>query len=143
MDGQTNVVLVPENQFWVLAIGMIVPLATYALNKLFPGWRKLPEWIKGLGQVIVTAVVGGLFSALVNDVKGADAIAQHCISAVIASLYAHNYLWKPANVNVKLGARPTPTQTPKTPEEAPEAAVVQPERLVPGVAPATTAREIA
>lgn len=34
-------------------------------------------------------------------------------TAVVAALFAHNILWKPANVNVKIGTRPSPTQTPK------------------------------
>jgi hypothetical protein len=143
MDPETDVVLLPENQFWVLVVGAIMPVATYLLNRI-PAYRKAPESFKGMVHTIVAAVAGGLFSVIANDVHGADNIAQQCFSAVVASLFAHNYLWKPANVNVKLGARPSPTQTPRTLDEAPAAAAEpSPAREVPGVAPAGAAREVA
>jgi hypothetical protein len=109
-DGQIDVFL-PEDQFWVLVIGAISPVVGYLQNKL---WPNAPEGFKAFIQALLAGVVGGAFSALANDVSGFDNVAQHCFSAIVAALFAHNILWKPANVNVKIGARPSPTQTPST-----------------------------
>ena len=106
---QTDVFL-PEDQFWVLVIGSIVPVFGYLQNKL---WPDMGESFKGIVQVALTAAVGALYTVVATDVTGFDEIAQQCFSAVVAALLAHNILWKPANVNVKVGARPSPTQTPK------------------------------
>jgi len=102
-------VFLPEDQFWVLLIGSIMPIFGYLQNKL---WADAPEPAKAVVQVVLTAVVGALYTVLATDVTGFGDIVQQCYSAVVAALFAHNILWKPANVNVRLGARPSPTQTP-------------------------------
>jgi hypothetical protein len=108
-------VFLPEDQFWVIAIGSIMPVVGYLQNRLWPG---VSEPVKAFIQALGAGLVGGLFSVIANDVSGFDNIAQQCFSAIIAAFFAHNILWKPANVNVRLGARPSPTQTPVTPVPA-------------------------
>ncbi len=128
----TTDVFLPEDQFWVLVIGAITPLGGYLQNLL---WPQAPEPIKAIVQAIFAGLVGGLFSVLANDVKGFDNIAQLCFSTIVAALFAHNILWKPANVNIRLGARPSPTQTPATPVVAPGRAEI-PGAGAPAVPPA-------
>jgi hypothetical protein len=99
----------PEDQFWVIVIGSLVPLVSYLQNKI---WPKAPEPVKAFVQAFMAGLVGGLFAVIANDVKGFDNIAQQCFSAIVAAFFAHGILWKPANVNVRIGARPSPSQTP-------------------------------
>jgi hypothetical protein len=111
-------VFLPEDQFWVILVGSIVPLATYFQNLW---WHDAPEWVKALFQAVVAGVAGGLYTVFLTDTKGFDNVAQQIVSAIIASFFAHNILWKPANVNVKIGARPSPSQTPANPAGLAEA----------------------
>ena len=105
----TTDVFLPEDQFWVIVIGSLVPLVSYLQNKI---WPKAPEPVKAFVQAFMAGLVGGLFAVIANDVKGFDNIAQQCFSAIVAAFFAHGILWKPANVNVRIGARPSPSQTP-------------------------------
>lgn len=91
-----------NHQFWVILIGSIVPLGGYVINRLGP-W--VSETVKGIVQVVLAAVVGALYAALDTNVFGLnEPTVQLVFSAVAAALMAHNFLWKPAKVNTKLGA---------------------------------------
>ena len=116
---QTDVFL-PEDQFWVLVVGAIVPVAGYFQNKV---WPNAPEPAKAIFQAVLAGVAGALFTVFINDVTAAGDVAQHVWSSIISALFAHNILWKPANVNIRIGARPSPTQTPVVtrPQDAPAA----------------------
>lgn len=94
--------LLGNTQLWVLLIGSLVPLVSYVLNRLAP-W--VDETVKAIVQIVVAAIASGLFAALDTEVFGWNApTLQLVLSGVVAALMAHNFLWKPAKVNVKLGA---------------------------------------
>lgn len=97
-----NTTLVLDNpQFAVLLIGSLVPLVGYVLNTYAP-W--VDEKVKGVVQVVVAAVAGGLYTALETKVFGFNSeTAQLVFSAVLAALSAHHLLWKPANISSALG----------------------------------------
>jgi hypothetical protein len=91
-----------NHQFWVILIGAIVPIGGYILNRLGP-W--VSESVKALVQVVLAAVAGALYVALDTNVFGFnEPTIQLVFSAVAAALLAHNFLWKPAKINEKLGA---------------------------------------
>lgn len=94
-----------NHQFWVLVIGSIVPLGGYLLNRVAP-W--VDETVKGIVQVILAALASALYAALDTNVFGwNNATFQLVVTGVVAALMAHNLLWRPAKVNVKLGATET------------------------------------
>jgi hypothetical protein len=112
MDDQ---LLISGDQFWVLLIGSIVPVGGYFINKVMP-WKT--ETTKAIVQVVLTSIAGVLFTWLATDVGSFTDFVQQAFSATVAGLFAHNILWKPANVNIKLGAIPTPTQSLSSEERA-------------------------
>lgn len=94
--------LLDNHQLWVMLIGGLTPLITYLINKVAP-WTT--ETVKGAIQVIMAAVTGALYTALDTNVFGWNSTtAQLVISAIVAALMAHNWLYKPAKINTKLGA---------------------------------------
>lgn len=94
--------LLDSPQMWVLLIGSIVPLGGYLLNRFAP-WTTEP--VKGLIQVVLAGVAGALYTALETDILGWNAgTVELVLTAIVAALFAHNLLWKPAKVNTKLGA---------------------------------------
>lgn len=98
-------VLLPVAQLVTLFIGFFVPLVSYVLNKKAP-W--VSEQIKGIVQVAVAAAAGALYTAVADPNFGFNGTtAQLVLSAVVASLFAHNMLWKPSKVNTALGATET------------------------------------
>lgn len=103
MNNTSTQLLFDENQLWVVIIGSIVPLGGYFINKVMP-WNS--ETIKGIVQVILAAIAGTLFTALATDIGSFTSFLQQAFSATVAGLFAHNILWKPANVNIKFGANP-------------------------------------
>lgn len=80
-----------------------MPLAGYVINKVMP-WRT--EQVKGIVQVILTAIGGVLYTVIFGDVKGAGDFVQQCFTAIVAGLFAHKTLWAPAGINLKFGASP-------------------------------------
>jgi hypothetical protein len=112
-------IVISDHEFYVLLIGSIVPLGGYLINAgselLLAGSRLgtlvKSQSFKGLMQVVLTAIAGYLYTALATDVHGFVNISQGAFSAVVAALFAHNILWRPANVNVRLGAKSSPNQT--------------------------------
>lgn len=105
--------LLGNTQVWVLLIGSLVPLVSYLLNRVAP-W--VDETVKAIVQVVVAAVAAGLFTALDTSVFGWNATTlQLVLSGVVAALAAHNWLWKPAKVNVKLGATENSASTAQPP----------------------------
>jgi hypothetical protein len=114
-------IVISNHEFYVLLIGSIVPLGGYLTNagsEWLLGGSRLgallkSQSFKGLVQVVLTAVAGYLYTALGTNVHGFAHISQGAFSAVVAALFAHNMLWRPANVNVRLGAKPSPNQTPE------------------------------
>jgi hypothetical protein len=94
--------LLENRQVVVLLIGSIVPLGGYVLNRLAP-WAS--ETVKGLIQVALAAVAAALYTALNTNVIGFNGdTLQLILTGVVGALFAHHLLWKPAKVNLKLGA---------------------------------------
>jgi di/tricarboxylate transporter len=91
----------PTDQVWTLIVGALVPLLTYALNYVGP-W--LDEKVKAIILVIVAAIAGGVTQAVVaGDVGFNNTTLQFVLTAVIAALGAHGWLWRPSGTNVALG----------------------------------------
>lgn len=91
-----------NHQLWVLLIGSLVPLVTYVLNRVGP-W--LSETVKAGVLVVVSAAAGAIYTALASPDFGWNVQTRELVlTAVIAALGAHGWLWKPAKVNTKLGA---------------------------------------
>jgi hypothetical protein len=119
--------VVSDHEFYVLLIGSIVPLGGYLSNASLEwllGGSKAGTLVKNQTfkagiQVVLTAIAGYLYTVLATDVHGFANISQGAFSAVVAALFAHNILWRPANVNVRLGAKPSPNQTPEPGVTAP------------------------
>jgi uncharacterized YccA/Bax inhibitor family protein len=107
--------LLTNQQLWVTLIGSIVPLGGYVINKFAP-W--ISESVKGVVQVVLAAVAGGLYTAIDTSVFGLNQTTVSLVfSAVVAALAAHNFLWKPAKINTLLGAREH--QVPAAPSPVP------------------------
>jgi hypothetical protein len=98
-----------SKQTWSLLIGSLVPLFSYVLNYVGP-WVSEP--VKAFVQVLVAAIAGGLYTALATTSFGWNsATLQMVLTAVIAALAAHGFLWKPSGISTKLGAG---SNSPKT-----------------------------
>ncbi len=107
MQSTSSQLLISENQLLVLLIGAIVPLGGYLINKVMP-WKT--ETTKAIVQVVLTSIAATLYTWLATDIGSFTSFLQQAFSATFAGLFAHNILWKPANVNIKFGANPTRTQ---------------------------------
>ncbi len=107
MNDAPSQLLITGDQLWVLIIGSIVPLGGYYLNKVMP-WKT--ETSKAIVQIVLTSIAATLYTAVATDIGSFTSFVEQTFSAIIAGLFAHNILWKPANVNIKFGANPTPTQ---------------------------------
>lgn len=98
---ETSKLLVSQDQLWVLVIGSIVPLVGYVLNYLGP-W--VDEKIKAVVQVLVAAVAAALYTALETNVLGLNSqTLQLVVTAIVAALAAHHWLWKPSTISTELG----------------------------------------
>lgn len=98
----TKNLLLENRQLWIALIGSIVPLGGYVLNKYAP-WSS--ETVKGIVQVVLAAVAGALYIALDNGTLGFNGhTVELVVTGVVSALFAHNFLYKPAKVNEKLGA---------------------------------------
>jgi hypothetical protein len=106
MTATTQLVL-PNQQFWVILIGALVPLAGYTINKLMP-WKS--EQVKGIVQVVLAAIGGTVYTVIFGDVKGVADFLQQCVTAIAAGLFAHKTLWAPAGINLKFGASAPATE---------------------------------
>jgi hypothetical protein len=88
-------------QFWSLLLGGLVPLVTYVLNHYAP-WAS--EHVKAVVLVVVAAVVGGVYNAIAAGGFAFDTAHLAIVAAaVVGALAAHNWLWKPAGINVAFG----------------------------------------
>jgi hypothetical protein len=98
----TQLVL-PNQQFWVLVVGGILPLAAYWINKQMP-WQT--EQVKGIVQVVVLAIGGVVYTLIfaTDDIEGVGDFLQECFTAIVAGLFAHKTLWAPSGINFKFGA---------------------------------------
>lgn len=93
--------VLPTDQLWAFAAGSIVPLVTYAINKWAP---YTSEKIKGLVQVVVAAIAGGLVQAITAGGVGFNSTTlQFIITAVVAALGAHKALWLPSGISWLFG----------------------------------------
>ena len=103
MEDQVTQLVLPNQQFWVLFIGSLVPLLAYYINKVAP-WES--EQFKAAVHVILTALAGAGYAVIFGDIEGVGDFMQESFTAVVAGLFAHNMLWKPAGLNLKFGAAP-------------------------------------
>lgn len=101
MNEQPPQVLLSDDQLVVLLVGTIVPLGTYLFNRFAP-WNN--ETVKGIVQVVLTAVAGTLYTWWFTDFESFADFLQQAFSAVVAGLFAHNILWKPSGLNLVFGA---------------------------------------
>ena len=93
--------LLPEQQFYAALIGLLCPLVAYVLNRVGPQIR---QPVKAAVQVAVAAVAGALYQLLDAGTLGFDtATLQVVATSVVAALAAHLGLYKPANINARLG----------------------------------------
>lgn len=93
--------VLPGKQIWLALIGGLVPLFTYVLNHVGP-W--VTEPIKAAVLVVITAIVGALYTAITTDQFGWNATTwQLMLTAVVAALTAHKLLWKPSGISLLLG----------------------------------------
>lgn len=99
--------ILTADQTWIAIICAAVPLLAYRINaRAF--WKD--EHVKVFVHVVLAGVVAGLYKALDGGHFAWDAkTAQTVLVAVLAALGSHHLLWKPAGVNVLLGARPAPS----------------------------------
>jgi hypothetical protein len=104
---ETTQVILPEDQFWVLLIGSIVPLVGYLINKYAP-WNS--ETFKGITQVVLTSIVAVVYAAFFGDVEGVEDFLQQVYTAIISGLFAHKILWKPSGLNLVFGANAPPSE---------------------------------
>jgi hypothetical protein len=135
---QTTDVVLSNQAFWLLTTGALVPIVVYMFNHfaegtleslvsaIFSAFKKplsaagtkvFAEAAKGIIQVAAAAGWGVIYTAVINGAHGTH-IFKGAGGAIIAALFAHNTLWKPSNVNIVLGAQPSPTTT-GTSEAAP------------------------
>jgi len=111
-----------SNQFWVAVLGAIVPLATYLINHYGP---QTSEKVKALVLVVVTAIVGGVYTAISTGNFAFDTPTLQIVgTAVVAALVAHKVLWLPSTVSILLGGgsnKPgqVPDDAPPTPPQGP------------------------
>lgn len=91
----------PSVQTWALILGAITPLATYVINYHAP-W--ISEHVKGTVLVIVSGVVGAVWTAIQTHIFGFnDATVQLVLTAILGAFGAHALVYKPAGWNVRLG----------------------------------------
>jgi TctA family transporter len=112
MTESTQLVL-PSQQIWVLVIGTVVPLATYLINNKAP-WKS--EQSKAICLVIVTGIVGVVYTALAGNVHGFTDFVEQAFTAILSGLFAHNILWKPSGLNLVFGANPPGKEVKADPE---------------------------
>src|SRR3954453_22391860 len=87
----------------VVVLGAIVPVFTYVLNRI-PGYGAFPEPAKAFVQVLLVAVATGAYQAATNHGLGVNRTTLgYMLTAIVSALYAHGYLWKPADVNNVVG----------------------------------------
>lgn len=84
---------------WSIAVGALVPLVTYVLNRL-----SATEPIATFVLLFTTTVAGALTQLVDAGSVGFDAnTLKYVLTAVAAALAAHHMAWKPGAVNVALG----------------------------------------
>lgn len=107
--------LIADKQLWVLLIGSLVPLVTYVLNYFGP---YVDEKIKAVVLVVVSAAAGALYTALESPDFGWNTTTRELVlSAVVAALMAHNWLWRPSAIAHALGGgRNAQTEPPAPPD---------------------------
>lgn len=87
---------------WLVIIGVGVRALMYVINHSAPFLKTEPQ--KQVATVVVAAVAGALYQALSDGNLGLnDATLNVVVQAVVATLLAHNWLFKPGNINFLLG----------------------------------------
>lgn len=101
-DSGNPTLVFSATQTYVLLIGALVPLATYVINHYAP-WVSEPA--KALFMLVVSATAAGLYQALdVGQIGFNSETLQIILSAIMASLTAHKFLYAPAEINRLLKA---------------------------------------
>ena len=112
-----------EQTFYLILLGSAVPIIGYLVNSLLikrvveprlgTAGKEIGEALKAIVQVVLSALAGYGYTKLFTDANGFINLSEGALSSVVVSLFSHNILWKPAQVNVRLGATPTTGQTPQ------------------------------
>lgn len=98
--GQSTRLVLPTAQINVMVLGAVVPLLTYLLNKAAP-WTG--QGVKAFVTVLVSAAVAGAYQAIdVGNFGWNSETLQLIASSVLATLMAHQWLWKPSGVQGRL-----------------------------------------
>jgi hypothetical protein len=99
---QPSHLVLPGDQVWTLIIGILVPAVTYLLNYVGP-WLKEPA--KAAVLVVVSAIAGGLYTALATSSFGWNGrTLQLVLTSVIAAFAAHHWFWVPSGIAFHLKA---------------------------------------
>lgn len=98
---QSPTLVLPSKQLWTLILGAVVPLVTYVLNNKAP-W--ISEPVKATVLVVVSIVVGAVYTALATSTFGLNAQTLQLVATTVAAgLFAHGLLWKPSGISTLLG----------------------------------------
>jgi hypothetical protein len=110
LDATSNIPFSTDPTAFIL-IGLFVPLGGYLINAGITRLKK--EWdnetVKTAVQVGLVAIATGIWDSHLKHAK----FWPTFFSALVSAMYAHNWLWKPSDVNVIAGAAPTGDQTTK------------------------------
>ncbi len=104
--------LLRNQQFWLVAIGALVPILAYFANAKIVArvWAGTPEPIRAFVHVAFAAGAAAVYEAMQAGTFGwNEPTAQAILTAVAAALAAHKLLWQPSGTNVAVAALRLPS----------------------------------